>query len=756
MPIYSDIPDDGFVPRQTPLVSSLGIGPKVTKAIDEATRKWLDDHPEATTTVEDDSLTNSKFMDGSVDSRVIEDESITTNDIADLAITTPKIADDAVTAQKITSSAVDGLRTMSATQLGVAKVGAGLAMNGDALELDGNGDIATAVQSWLDAHPEATTTVQDGAITNVKIADNTITDAKLVQSGGIFEEVHSGQTVVPMTPGEYIRCNYSAGTYIDLSNPAISDSYRLGVVTCLPGDKFVLNCTGLSGARAWCVLDSEQKIISAASSNATLTNYVLTIPTNGAYLIINDTNTGGISYKGMSRINAINQDSQTIVTSNIKNYETDGSYAYLALGGSGTNRSIWMRSRVHNLIDGNNNEWRTLGLIADSPSGFTNCWKIPYGKSLVFNIDRQAPEIASESYDGKNFILIAYVGTDGQLFTNKDFHWKYMLNIERQRIDDIEDREDKTYLVPSYFEDELADTIDKVRVNINSDKTAGTYGTDIESFIFITDPHWAYNKKHSPGLIKRIVENTSVSTIICGGDIVYSHNATKEGAIDEIRQFSNAMLGIPTAEYFCVFGNHDDNSNTNSDISIMLTKDEQYNVMHSSFANRKNVHFSFEEADNAAVKNDYYVDHPRTKTRYLCIDWNNPVNGNRAQWISSVLSRNDGYRVIVIYHGIYSSVSGGTPVPEHTQVMSVLEPYKSKIVAMFTGHCHEDYVSDYYGDGSLHVILSMCDKFTSEVMTEGTDTEQCFDVVTIDYGNNLIKMTRVGLGSDRTVQFTLS
>lgn len=191
MPIYTNDPyDDGFFPVEPSLRSSIGIGPKITEAIDAATSDWLEKHPEATTTVEDNSLTNAKFMDGSVNSRVIEDGSIATGDIADLAVTTPKIADNAVTSDKITSSAVDGLRTMSATQPGVAKVGAGLAMNNGAIELSG-GNIATAVTAWLNAHPEATTTVQGGSITDQKIADDTISDSKLVKKDGILDFVRN-------------------------------------------------------------------------------------------------------------------------------------------------------------------------------------------------------------------------------------------------------------------------------------------------------------------------------------------------------------------------------------------------------------------------------------------------------------------------------------------------------------------------------------------------------------------------------------
>ena len=118
--------------------------------------------------------------------KVSENNSVTNAKIVDSAITTAKIADNAVDASKIASSAADGLRTMSTTQPGVAKVGAGLAMNNGALELNGNGDISAAVTAWLNAHPEATTTVQDDSLTTLKYKNGSITDAKLVQTGGVL------------------------------------------------------------------------------------------------------------------------------------------------------------------------------------------------------------------------------------------------------------------------------------------------------------------------------------------------------------------------------------------------------------------------------------------------------------------------------------------------------------------------------------------------------------------------------------------
>lgn len=88
------------------------------------------------------------------------------------------------------------------------------------------------ITAWLDEHPEATTTVQDGSITNVKIHDDTITDAKLVQSGGILtreqelrvaaRNIYSSFAEIPkvnpfdknlMTKGAFLRADGTTTNY---------------------------------------------------------------------------------------------------------------------------------------------------------------------------------------------------------------------------------------------------------------------------------------------------------------------------------------------------------------------------------------------------------------------------------------------------------------------------------------------------------------------------------------------------------------
>lgn len=66
---------------------------------------------------------------------------------------------------------------------------AGLARFWDNIKSQIGGASDEQVAAWLDAHPEATTTVQDGAITTVKLADGAVTDAKLAQTGGVLKHV---------------------------------------------------------------------------------------------------------------------------------------------------------------------------------------------------------------------------------------------------------------------------------------------------------------------------------------------------------------------------------------------------------------------------------------------------------------------------------------------------------------------------------------------------------------------------------------
>ena len=83
--------------------------------------------------------------------------------------------------------------------------------------------VTTAVNSWLTAHPEATTTVQDNSITN----------AKLVQSGGILAEVEDIRTGYEGT--EYASAGDAVRGQIENLKESINNSVDLSDTTWVIG-----------------------------------------------------------------------------------------------------------------------------------------------------------------------------------------------------------------------------------------------------------------------------------------------------------------------------------------------------------------------------------------------------------------------------------------------------------------------------------------------------------------------------------------
>ena len=239
--------------------------------------------------IADDAVTSSKLASGSVRSTAIEDGSVTTPKLADLAVTTAKLASQAVTAekvapgsitsQKLSSDAVAAMPTMSSATRGVAKVGAGLAMNGDALELDGSGDIETAVQSWLDAHPEASTTVEDGSITTSKLADGAVTDYKLNSPNmrGIDEaiEILSG-ALVP---------SWELGTFDSNGNKATNaNDYYIRTATPLPvSNGSTVYITASDNYRTF-VMERDATFAVVRSNNYVLGSHHRVLAENTAYI----------------------------------------------------------------------------------------------------------------------------------------------------------------------------------------------------------------------------------------------------------------------------------------------------------------------------------------------------------------------------------------------------------------------------------------------------------------------------------------
>ena len=351
------------------------------------------------------------------------------------------------------------------------------------------------------------------------------------------------------------------------------------------------------------------------------------------------------------------------------------------------------------------------------------------------------------------------VGFKAGIYNNAVFEIKIIDILEHTFIQEFEEIKSTlpsiNYKVPEFFQAQLERAIERINHQTKTNDNSSN-ASDYDAFIFITDPHWGRNKRHSPALIKAIIENTPVQTVICGGDIISSHSSTKQGAVNQLKSWENAIKGTGVNEYYCIFGNHDDNSNgSNTPISVQFSKQQLFGLLYGSFAYQNNIHWA--PYINWA---DYYVDHAISKTRYICLDWTGTQSsGDRQQWLRNVLEIDDGYRVLIFHHGVYQYASNLTTYPDGIAPSSKLailtaitDQYPNKVKAIIQGHVHLDglYLPGINGfNHNSPIMITSCDTYQNQLgpfytLTQETIDQQCFDVVVVNYAHSKIYTTRIG------------
>lgn len=154
--------------------------------------------------------------------------------------------------------------------------------------------ITDAVEDWLDEHPEATTTVQDGSIT----------DAKLVQTGGVLSRVHDLRADLDsLTIENYVHpfveddTPVTSGSYYSVRNMVVTYAgYSYKEIECEPDATYIISgCKG-TDARLYIVLDGSRQVIDSAESypHPDYVTMEYTTPANAAYLIVNSADSRGL------------------------------------------------------------------------------------------------------------------------------------------------------------------------------------------------------------------------------------------------------------------------------------------------------------------------------------------------------------------------------------------------------------------------------------------------------------------------------
>lgn len=277
-------------------------------------------------------------------------------------------------------------------------------------------------------------------------------------------------------------------------------------------------------------------------------------------------------------------------------------------------------------------------------------------------------------------------------------------------------------------------------------------GATTESFIFFSDPHM-YNSSYAPHAEKMITtiqkafNNTPSSFVICGGDWLQSGD-TQSQACTKLAHIKGICRNAFRDNYYHCFGNHDTN---------------YQGVNGSGTANSGRLSI---DALTALWFNEYgacYYKFKGANTTFFVLDtgtdWDNTINDYRIaqlNWLANGLKTETG-NVAILMH-IYNN--SNTVTTFATQIKSIISAYNGRttytnngtthqfssstghVKFVLTGHEHSDFTDDISGVPVIGIINAINNGVAS------------FDMILVDYTNDVIKCTRSGSGNDRTFNMT--
>ncbi len=340
----------------------------------------------------------------------------------------------------------------------------------------------------------------------------------------------------------------------------------------------------------------------------------------------------------------------------------------------------------------------------------------------------------------------------------------------------------------AYFGEHIAEKNKEVNTAIAEIK-------NLEAFAFFSDAHVDGNSFSAVHIIRSVLANTPVKTVLYAGDTVGGYGNGEEMCEDVIH--FNKMYSF--ADLYPARGNHDIYAKPfeYADIGYILPNSEVYNYIFKDIQHKVN---------GIEGKTYYWFEHENTKVRYIVVDTNEKiivgyhetgiwdllvvnVTNEQLDWFrDTLMSTPEDYRIIVMGHiPVNEHMAWSNPICQtfsqiieaynnrekkrcfalyeniekklfdayggeiHNEIEVDFTEAESKVVMYICGHGHTDdlYVSDsgcaYY---EIHTD-SMCDNGGSIYRkTRGTVTESVVDVILYDRDSGMIRNIRYGAGKD--------
>ena len=317
-----------------------------------------------------------------------------------------------------------------------------------------------------------------------------------------------------------------------------------------------------------------------------------------------------------------------------------------------------------------------------------------------------------------------------------------------------------------------------------------------DGFWFLTDLHIPSNRCVSGRLLARLVKETGIGKVLCGGDHVeaFGGKDSVDRTIADYKEKWVRTIERAGGEFLPAKGNHDFTIRKSMQVKEGFT-----------YSNReaRDVLMDTEAVRKRAVTNPddpeacyYYVDEPKAKIRYIVADTSDSIATDRNYWAveygicdrqmawlagKALLGIPQGWGAVVMYHipaaPVVSCEDKGLKAMAGWR--RVLEAYQNRrkvtlggrtfdfgkargrILFNLTGHEHAERQTHI--DGLWH-FTEPCDAAYGDYINgsapwcpslpkkeKGTVFEQTFAAVQINARKGMLHFTRFGGGGDRTV-----
>ncbi len=324
--------------------------------------------------------------------------------------------------------------------------------------------------------------------------------------------------------------------------------------------------------------------------------------------------------------------------------------------------------------------------------------------------------------------------------------------------------QDISLAVPSYFSDTVAEKEKAVESVIRSaDKNH-------YSFVFFSDSHWGRNTKHSPAIIKHVVDYTPLTDVIFGGDVITTSYTNLASPMTLGQEFQSAFSFLGP-KFYCLYGNHDNNSDSQAQkTQYHLSDDQVYSYLQSQMTDvtySEGFNFYYDDFDSKTrvigldTGRYYYSQFRGTlpATAKFVIEALNTVPENWHVVMAShiwclLLKDSEGkyYQTVASYlkpilkiFDDYNSRGSGDCTYNKEKIPYDFSSSAGKIEFCIGGHTHSAF--DTKTDGGIPVIIVNSD--SEKQPKKGTSEEQSVTLAVADYLNGKLHLFVVGRGDDR-------